>query len=186
MCIFRKRLADSFLSFLLPFPLLFKLQMQLRRRLVLVCLFAFGLFVTIIQIIRIQTIRNLSNYLDSAKPIQWSIVENNVGIIITCVPTLAPLVKYFSERNSRNASGQGSAGSKKPDSRPYHMHSWRGGVNDGMRPLGSSGGDKVPVATAAKASGGSTEDILRQIDAARTSLDGSVEEQPLPFEGRAL
>ncbi|KND87130.1 hypothetical protein TOPH_08210 [Tolypocladium ophioglossoides CBS 100239] len=90
--------------FVLPFPVLVKSNIQLRRKIALLCLFALGIFVTVIQVIRIHTIKNLSNYLNSSNPILWSIIENDIGIIIASVPTLAPLVKYYSER-SRNASG---------------------------------------------------------------------------------
>jgi len=72
---------------------------------VLLGLFALGIFITIIQMFRIQTIKSLANYLDSAKLIMWSTIENNLGIIVTCIPTLAPLMKYFSERTRRGTTG---------------------------------------------------------------------------------
>lgn len=86
-------------SMLLPFPVLLKTQIRTRKKVIILGLFALGVFVTAIQIIRFQTIKNLKDYLDSALPIQWSIVECNLGIIVACIPTLAPLVKYFAERS---------------------------------------------------------------------------------------
>ncbi|KAG7289436.1 hypothetical protein NEMBOFW57_005807 [Staphylotrichum longicolle] len=88
---------------LLPFPVLVKSRIQTRKKLILLGLFGLGLFITIIQIIRIQTVKQLSNYIDSAPLILWSAVENNLGIIVANVPTLAPLVKYYNERSSRGA-----------------------------------------------------------------------------------
>ncbi|KAL7797384.1 hypothetical protein V8C37DRAFT_370928 [Trichoderma ceciliae] len=124
------------ITLVLPFPVLIKLQMKLRRKIALLCLFALGLFVTIVQIIRIQTISSLSNYLDSAEPIKWSIVETAVGIIIACVPTLAPLVTYFAEK-SRSGGGSNNTPAKPGGEGPYALQSWRAAKN-GMRPLGSN------------------------------------------------
>jgi hypothetical protein len=101
----------------------------------LLCLFALGVFVTIVQIIRIQTITNLSNYLDSAEAIKWSIVETAVGIIIACVPTLAPLVKYFSEK-TRSGGGSSNTPARPGGEGPFVLQSWRA-AKSGMRPLGS-------------------------------------------------
>lgn len=66
---------------LLPFPVLLRSHIQKRKKLVLLGLLGLGVFITIIQVIRIRTIKNLANYLDSASLIMWSTVENNMGII---------------------------------------------------------------------------------------------------------
>ncbi|KAK7908049.1 hypothetical protein PG985_015352 [Apiospora marii] len=66
---------------LLPFPTLYASKIQNRKKVVLLGLFALGIFITIIQMFRIQTIKSLANYLDSAKLIMWSTIENNLGII---------------------------------------------------------------------------------------------------------
>ncbi|KAK4183676.1 hypothetical protein QBC35DRAFT_90910 [Podospora australis] len=127
---------------LTPFPVLIKSRIQNRKKLVLLGLFALGLFITIIQIIRIQTVKQLANYLDSAPLILWSSVENNLGLIVANVPTLAPLVKYYSERSTgddSNKRGTGyPTGSRDVGSR-YAMKSWtksggkRGSVGNGLR-----------------------------------------------------
>ncbi|TFB07666.1 hypothetical protein CCMA1212_000243 [Trichoderma ghanense] len=173
-------------TLILPFPVLLKLQMKTRRKVALLCLFALGLFVTIVQIIRIQTIRNLANYLDSASAIKWSIVETAVGIVIACVPTLAPLIAYFSDRTRNNSGGGGrgdasSGGIGKSgggnSSRlgggagegPYalQLKPWRA-AKSGMRPLGSSGVDEENDGEK------STENILRR--PAASASEGSVGE----------
>lgn len=58
------------------------LQLQLRRRqkIALVVLFALGFFVTIIQIIRIFTVKNLKTYTDSKPIIIWSVIEISVAV----------------------------------------------------------------------------------------------------------
>lgn len=146
--------------------MLVRSKIQKRRKAVLLCLFALGIFVTVIQSIRIQTIKNLSNYLDSADSILWSIVENDIGIIICNIPTLAPLVKYFSERSR---TGTGSRPPDAPDSR-YVLQSWKGS-RGGMRPLGSvtdrdAAGSHGPDSVA---DDGSQEHILEQPGIVKTT-----------------
>ncbi|KAK7918019.1 hypothetical protein PG985_009893 [Apiospora marii] len=97
-------LFDLLVMFL-PFPTLYRSRIQKRRKAVLLGLFATGLFITVTQILRIQTIKQLTSYLNSAPVTLWSNIEANLGIIVTCVPTLAPLVKYFAERTSRSSGG---------------------------------------------------------------------------------
>lgn len=87
------------LSMLLPFHVIVKTQIQTRKKVAILGLFALGTFITVVQVIRFSTIRSLSNLLDSASPITWSIIEGNLGIITTCLPTLAPLMRYYAERS---------------------------------------------------------------------------------------
>lgn len=115
---------------LLPFPVLLKSQIQSRKKLVLLGLFALGIFITIIQIIRIQTIKSLSNYLDSSALIMWSTVENNLGIMVACVPTLGPLFKSFAEKSR---SGYYKNTSDRAKASKYGMHSWRDADGGGNR-----------------------------------------------------
>ncbi|KZL75305.1 integral membrane protein, partial [Colletotrichum tofieldiae] len=132
----------------LPFPVLATSKIQKRKKFVLLGLFGLGAFITVIQIIRIQTVHALANYLDSAPLIMWSSIENNLGIIVCCVPTLAPLVKYFNEKSrsgSRSnkygaASGYGRTGQSGNVGSRYALQSWRPGMS-GMQPL-SSGTDR--------------------------------------------
>ncbi len=132
---------------LLPFPALLKVQIQKRKKFVLLGLLATGIFITIIQIFRIQTVVRLANYLDSAPLIMWSAIENNLGVIVACIPTLSPLIRYFSEK-SRTGTGtgggtggshvRGTLGSKNNTSKggSFALQSWRG-RNSGLMPLGS-------------------------------------------------
>ncbi|TQN64105.1 Satratoxin biosynthesis SC1 cluster protein 4, partial [Colletotrichum shisoi] len=115
----------------LPFPVLASSKIQTRKKFVLLGLFGLGAFITVIQIVRIQTVHALANYLDSAPLIMWS--------------------EYFNEKSrsgSRSnkygaASGYGRTGggggqSGNVGSR-YALQSWRPGMS-GMHPL-SSGND---------------------------------------------
>ncbi|GKT40444.1 uncharacterized protein ColSpa_00625 [Colletotrichum spaethianum] len=130
-------------------------DIQMRKKIVLLALFILGVFVTIIQAIRIQTIKNLVNYLDSAKSIQWSVIENCIGVVIACVPTLAPMVKYFAEK-SRNYNDSDS----RPKNSRYALQTW-GTKRSGMQPLGTGIDREVSVTGTTKAED-STENILSQ------------------------
>ncbi|EFQ31335.1 integral membrane protein [Colletotrichum graminicola] len=148
----------------LPFPVIITSQIQRRKKAVLLGLFILGVFVTVIQAIRIQTIQNLSNYLDSAPAIQWSIIETCVGIVIACVPPLAPMVKYFAAK-SRSASGGSSGVSRPPKTTTpsrYVLQTW-GTKRSGMQPLGA-GVDRVAsvAGSSATKADDSTENILDQ------------------------
>ena len=86
--------------------MLIRAKLPLRKKAILICIFSLGIFITVIQIIRILTIKSLSNYLDSSKLILWSMVENNLGIIVASIPALAPLFKSLLDKSSQLASSQ--------------------------------------------------------------------------------
>ncbi|KAJ4256111.1 hypothetical protein NW762_009187 [Fusarium torreyae] len=120
----------------LPFPTLLKVQMPNRKKVVLLGLFAMGIFISIIQIIRIQTIKSLSNLLDSAGLIKWSMIENNLGIMVASIPTLAPLVRYFSEQSRVGSRSR----SKSQNNSGYALQTtWRNNLSrrSGVQALGS-------------------------------------------------
>jgi hypothetical protein len=64
----------------LPLPVLWKLQLHPKQKALLVCLFALGFFVTVIQIIRIHTVWDLKTYTDSKNIVIWSCVEISLGV----------------------------------------------------------------------------------------------------------
>ncbi|KAL2216001.1 hypothetical protein M432DRAFT_647162 [Thermoascus aurantiacus ATCC 26904] len=80
----------------LPIPVLLTLQLKKRQKIVLIGLFGLGFFVTVIQIIRIFTIKNLKSYTNSEAIVIWSAIEISVGVIIPCIPTYGPLFRSFS------------------------------------------------------------------------------------------
>jgi len=122
---------------LLPFPVLMKSHIQKRKKLVLLGLFGLGLFITIIQIIRIQTVHRLVNYTDSAPLIMWSAVENNLGIVVANIPTLAPLIKYFNEQIKGSAGTRPTGYNKEIGSR-YALQTWRTGRSQAGHKLDSA------------------------------------------------
>ncbi|KAI9170656.1 integral membrane protein [Paramyrothecium foliicola] len=168
----------------IPFPVLLTSQIQKRKKIVLLGLFALGTFVTIIQIIRIQTIKNLANYLDSAKSIRWSIVEVCIGIIIACIPTLAPLIKYYHEKTRSGTASN----SRRPASK-YVLQSWKTGMS-GQRPPGNDSEREPGIETRIIASSGdSTENILDTSGITKTTdvhiMRGRVSSESSDMGGRA-
>lgn len=105
--------------FLLPIPFLWKLQINARRRVVLIGMFLVGLFTTICSIMRMLRIFPLAVDGNSTMLVLWGTIELNVGVSIsrngqsiaeslttakvalTCVPALSPLFSYFRDGRSR-------------------------------------------------------------------------------------
>ncbi|KAK0109336.1 hypothetical protein ONS96_003155 [Cadophora gregata f. sp. sojae] len=109
----------------LPIPVLTGMRLPQRQKTILILTFALGIFVTIVDVVRIyylqqavdtQTIAQsrLGTGVDFAwtasTALMWSAVEVNVGIICACIPTLKPLVKRIlpSMITDRSRSGSGS------------------------------------------------------------------------------
>lgn len=92
----------------LPIPVLTGMRLPQRQKTVLVFTFALGVFVTIVDVVRIYylqqavndqvvTHQRLGTGIDfsysASTALMWSAVEVNVGIICACIPTLKPLIK---------------------------------------------------------------------------------------------
>lgn len=96
----------------LPMPILTKMRLPRKQKIILVVTFSFGFFVAIVDVIRIAYLQNAatsrqlalqelhlqdSNNGDdlswfASLSFMWSVVEVNVSIMCACVPSLKPLV----------------------------------------------------------------------------------------------
>ncbi|KAI0110894.1 fucose permease [Nemania sp. FL0031] len=96
----------------LPLPVLTSMRLPPRQKIILIITFALGIFVTIVDVVRIyylQTAINDASSKPSSDPnasfggspefawnaslaLLWSAVEVNVGIACACIPTLKPLI----------------------------------------------------------------------------------------------
>ncbi|OAA37993.1 Major facilitator superfamily domain, general substrate transporter [Beauveria brongniartii RCEF 3172] len=96
----------------LPIPVLTGMRLPPRQKTILILTFAVGIFVTIVDVIRIyylqQAIGSRGNIgrssndsrfgahadfaYNASLSLMWSVVEVNVGIACACIPTLKPLV----------------------------------------------------------------------------------------------
>ncbi|KAM3549332.1 hypothetical protein MY1884_008784 [Beauveria asiatica] len=94
----------------LPIPVLTGMRLPPRQKTILILTFAIGIFVTIVDVIRIYYLQqaigsntghrgNDSRFgahadfaYNASLSLMWSVVEVNVGIACACIPTLKPLV----------------------------------------------------------------------------------------------
>jgi fucose permease len=102
--------------FFLPMPILTSMRLPSKQKIILVITFGFGVFVAVIDVIRIyylqdaqreniiatqqrtegEDARNTSDFSWYASlSFMWSAVEINMGIMCACVPALKPLVRRF-------------------------------------------------------------------------------------------
>jgi fucose permease len=104
--------------FFLPMPILTSMRLPKKQKIILIITFGFGVFVAVVDVVRIAYLQNAQratlnaahadhsengndqrNTNDfawySSLSFMWSIVEINVGIMCGCVPALKPLVRRF-------------------------------------------------------------------------------------------
>ncbi|KAI1098623.1 MFS general substrate transporter [Jackrogersella minutella] len=99
----------------LPLPVLTSMRLPRRQKIILICTFALGVFVTVVDVVRIyyleQALTHTSTTFGAGKPtvighspefawnaslsLMWSSLEVNVGIVCACIPTLKPLIRRF-------------------------------------------------------------------------------------------
>ncbi|KAK4191508.1 major facilitator superfamily domain-containing protein [Podospora australis] len=96
----------------LPIPVLTSMRLPPRQKMILVLTFSLGIFVTVVDVVRIYYLQQAIAYVPtsaSSNPmamfgqssgfswnaslsLMWSAVEVNVGITCACIPTLKPLI----------------------------------------------------------------------------------------------
>src|SRR5256885_4074394 len=101
----------------LPMPILTGMRLPRKQKIILVVTFSFGIFVTVVDIVRVAYLENAAlNRLQAvgtddnrnarlveqkdfpwyaSLSFMWSAVEVNVGIVCACVPSLKPLFLRF-------------------------------------------------------------------------------------------
>lgn len=90
--------ATDLWVFLMPMPLLARLQLDLVRKIGVMLMFALGLFVCITSIIRMHALVESTTTHDptwgSFDALLWSSIEASCGIICACLPYLKHPIKY--------------------------------------------------------------------------------------------
>jgi fucose permease len=96
----------------LPIPVLTGMRLPKRQKYILVLTFSLGIFVTIVDVVRIYYLQQAISFVPTAPSndpgalfgdspqfawnaslsLMWSAVEVNVGMICACIPTLKPLI----------------------------------------------------------------------------------------------
>lgn len=97
----------------LPMPILTGMRLPLKQKIIIVVTFSFGLFVAVVDVIRISQLQSADTYVLSAGhhessnnsgedfswyasySFMWTAIEVNLGIMCACVPGLKPLVARF-------------------------------------------------------------------------------------------
>ncbi|PWY69407.1 integral membrane protein [Aspergillus eucalypticola CBS 122712] len=144
----------------LPLPVLWSLQLRQAQKIALMALFALGFFITIIQVIRIFTIKHLKTYTDSEPIVLWSQVEISLGVIIACVPTYGPYFHAFastltSSYNTRRQRRQHASQSQTMDAgRSYALSGVRRTQRNQSRMLPSETDDQAEILDLGEASAG--------------------------------
>ncbi|KAL8868716.1 MAG: hypothetical protein Q9174_004804 [Haloplaca sp. 1 TL-2023] len=104
----------DFLILLLPLPMVWRLSISSRNKLELSGMFLLGLFVCIAGVLRVLAYKPTqladSTY-SGVGSMTWSIVEQGIGVVCACLPTLRPLlvriVPSHSRQNTKNSSSIG-------------------------------------------------------------------------------
>lgn len=145
---------------ILPIPVLTGMRLPQRQKTVLVFTFALGIFVTVVDVIRIYYLQQAADVqtliqsrigvggdfsFNASMALMWSAVEVNVGIICACIPTLKPLIQrvlpvlIMDRRRSASdkdpTTGLESHAARNVKSEPSHQMSSISGHAPSIRPL---------------------------------------------------
>ncbi|CAG8131748.1 unnamed protein product [Penicillium olsonii] len=89
-------IATDLAILIIPIPALIAVDLPRRQKFALMIMFALGGFVCITSIIRLVSLKTISDSLDptydNVGAASWSAIECNTGIICACLPTLKPLI----------------------------------------------------------------------------------------------
>lgn len=136
----------------LPIPVLTSMRLPPRQKVILVLTFSLGIFVTVVDVVRIYYLQQAIAYVPtsaSSNPmamfgqssgfswsaslsLMWSAVEVNVGITCACIPTLKPLIirilpaMLLDPNGSRTITGDGGGDlfdSKEVEREEHHNNS---------------------------------------------------------------
>lgn len=128
----------------LPMPILTSMRLPKKQKIILVITFGFGIFVAVVDVIRIAYLqdaqratlvaaqadhaesgtsqRNTSDFSWYASlSFMWSTVEINLGIMCACVPAMKPLVRRFLPSwVIDHTTSRGNSGTRASDEAQFH------------------------------------------------------------------
>ncbi|KAL8992694.1 MAG: hypothetical protein Q9169_006908 [Polycauliona sp. 2 TL-2023] len=135
-------ILSDFALIVMPLPLVWRMQMDRKKKIGLVLVFASGVFILGVAIARQYTLYNPAGHGDDNRDLVptkiWMTIETNLAIIIACLPALTPLFKRIPLLASlvpsiRSRFSQASAMQRQPWpqklSGPHRTDVERGGVN---------------------------------------------------------
>ncbi|KAF2638130.1 hypothetical protein P280DRAFT_432362 [Massarina eburnea CBS 473.64] len=127
--------------FIMPMPLIMKLNMSLGNRLGLILLFSIGFFICLITLLRMatlpSTLRAKEPTWESAPTNLWSYIESAVGVICACLISIRRTISQFWPKMRR--SNKGSSGASGAVYDAY------GNSRRGSQPLSSGHHKLVPA-----------------------------------------
>ncbi|KAL8364687.1 hypothetical protein RB595_003796 [Gaeumannomyces hyphopodioides] len=89
-------MATDIAIFCIPLPSVWKLQLPIKQKIMVLGIFCLGFFVCIISVYRLFTLHSAANSLDPSweniGAAIWSCIELNVSILASSLPTLRPLL----------------------------------------------------------------------------------------------
>ncbi|KAL8851535.1 MAG: hypothetical protein Q9221_003554 [Calogaya cf. arnoldii] len=165
--------------FFLPIPLLMKLNINNKKKIALICVFMLGLLTTVCSIMRMVQIITIANTGNSTMLVLWGVIELNVGIILTCIPTLGPLFPSLTGGTSRTNPSSHNPSSYQLSALRAHKGTALQSGNTKTQPNGSNGSSSQEEILGLKASeaalygigmGMRDDDILKTTEV-RVSID---------------
>ncbi|KAL4927228.1 putative MFS monosaccharide transporter [Aspergillus undulatus] len=146
----------------LPNPILTRMRLPLKQKIILVVTFSFGFFVAVVDVIRIAYLQeattdreialrqiHLQNYGGgdfawyASLSFMWSVVEVNVSIMCACVPSLKPLVARIVPKMIRdNTNSTQTSPSDPPPLQP--MATADAVLNESVNPMSLSEALAIP------------------------------------------
>ncbi|KZL66584.1 CFEM domain-containing protein, partial [Colletotrichum tofieldiae] len=100
----------------LPIKSLWAMQASLAKKITAICMFSLGTLVTIISIIRLQSLISFSKSVnvtwDGRQAGSWSLAELYVAIICTCLPTMRIMIMKFGTKQFGWTAGSSNGPSK--------------------------------------------------------------------------
>ncbi|KFY26148.1 hypothetical protein V493_04243 [Pseudogymnoascus sp. VKM F-4281 (FW-2241)] len=88
---------------LLPIPMIMNLHIDRRKKIGLAGIFCLGIFTTFCSIMRLVQVKEIIATGDQTGLVMWATVEMTVGVTLTCLPTLLPLIKYYQDKKISTA-----------------------------------------------------------------------------------
>ncbi|KAL0941194.1 CFEM domain-containing protein [Colletotrichum truncatum] len=89
-------ISHDILILVLPLPLLYQLNMSIRKKAGIIFMFSLGVFILITSCVRLRYIvlftRSLNPTWDFTDPLIWSGVEVSVSMIVVCLPAIRTLI----------------------------------------------------------------------------------------------
>ncbi|CAI7576473.1 unnamed protein product [Penicillium bialowiezense] len=104
-------IATDLAILIIPIPALLAVDLPRRQKFALMLMFALGGFVCITSIVRLVSLKKISDSsdptYDNVGAASWSAIECNTGIICACLPTLKPLIARIFPGMVTTFSGSG-------------------------------------------------------------------------------